>query len=70
MLQKKQKNNPGWFKRGPDERRRLWTPGELRRIARLGYAAAVRRHPELEMWLLLRAHSYARARRRRERRAE
>jgi len=48
----RQKENPGWFKKGPDGRRsshRL-----TREDRKKGWATTIARHPHLGLWLFIR----------------
>ncbi len=47
--------NPGWFRRGHDPRRRVFSAEECRAAGKRGFAAALDRHGgQLLSWLYLR----------------
>jgi hypothetical protein len=53
---RKQKRNPGWFKKGHDARRSMYR--FTAQDCRIGYLVAAIRHPELREWLRMKLRIY------------
>jgi hypothetical protein len=52
---RKRKRNKGWFRKGPDARRHVFTTEECRLGLWIAYANAT---PEVAAWLRLKLHTY------------
>src|SRR5436305_869905 len=56
------RKNPGWFKKGTDARRHIFTPQDCR----MGWWVANVRHPELRDWLRMKLFCYLSSKARKE----
>jgi hypothetical protein len=59
---KRRRSNQGWFKKGFDPRRHVFT----RQDCWLGYVVCYMKHPDLRRWLRLRVRCYGAKREREE----
>lgn len=64
------KENPGWFRAGPDTRRHIFSESECVAGGVIGFQRCLEKHPDMYGYLMARALSVGRQRDRRRRAGE